>query len=82
MAVSLRDVLDEELNIETEELITDAVIKRMYNKAVHWYRKYRLFPRTNPRYITTHVFKIITCFFTIENDRRLEIRKERNQHGV
>ncbi|MBR4407430.1 MAG: hypothetical protein IKT27_03855 [Clostridia bacterium] len=47
MAVSLRDVLDEELNIETEELITDAVIKRMYNKALHWYRKYRLFPRTN-----------------------------------
>lgn len=47
MAVSLRDVLDEELNIETEELITDEVILRMYRKALHWYRKYRLFPRTN-----------------------------------
>ena len=47
MAVSLRDVLDDELNIETEELITDEVILRMYRKALHWYRKYRLFPRTN-----------------------------------
>lgn len=47
MAVDLREVLDEELNIETEELITDEVITRMYRKALHWYRKYRLFPRTN-----------------------------------
>lgn len=47
MAVSLRDVLDEELNIETCEIISDDTVKRMYNKAVHWYRKYRLFPRTN-----------------------------------
>lgn len=47
MAVTLREVLDEELNIETEELISDSAVVRMYNKAVHWYRKYRLFPRTN-----------------------------------
>ena len=47
MSVSLRDVLDEEMDIETEELISDKVLDRMYNKAVHWYRKYRLFPRTN-----------------------------------
>lgn len=47
MAVTLRDVLDEEINIETDELISDDALKRMYNKAVHWYRKYRLFPRTN-----------------------------------
>lgn len=47
MAVTLREVLDEELNIETEELISDSAVARMYKKAVHWYRKYRLFPRTN-----------------------------------
>lgn len=47
MAVDLRDVLDEEMDIETEELISDKVLTRMYRKAVHWYRKYRLFPRTN-----------------------------------
>lgn len=47
MAVDLREVLDEELNIETEELISDSALARMYKKAVHWYRKYRLFPRTN-----------------------------------
>ena len=47
MAVTLREVLDEELNIETEELISDSAVSRMYKKAVHWYRKYRLFPRTN-----------------------------------
>ena len=47
MSVSLRDVLDEEMDIETEELISDKVLDRMYKKAVHWYRKYRLFPRTN-----------------------------------
>ena len=47
MAVNLRDVLDEELNIETEELISDSALKRMYLKATHWYRKYRMFPRTN-----------------------------------
>lgn len=47
MAVNLRDVIDEELNIETEELISDGALARMYKKAVNWYRKYRLFPRTN-----------------------------------
>lgn len=47
MAVSLREVLDDELNFETAELIEDGTLQRMYNKAVHWYRKYRLFPRTN-----------------------------------
>lgn len=47
MAVDLREVLDEEMDIETEELISDKVLSRMYKKAVHWYRKYRLFPRTN-----------------------------------
>lgn len=47
MAVTLRDVLDEEINIETAELISDDALERMYHKAVHWYRKYRLFPRTN-----------------------------------
>ena len=47
MSVDLREVLDEEMDIETEELISDKVLNRMYNKAVHWYRKYRLFPRTN-----------------------------------
>jgi hypothetical protein len=47
MAVNLREVLDEELNIETDELISDSAIARMYKKAVHWYRKYRLFPREN-----------------------------------
>lgn len=47
MSVDLRQVLDEELNIETEELISDSALARMYKKAVHWYRKYRLFPRTN-----------------------------------
>ena len=47
MACDLRKILDEELGIETEELITDEVITRMYHKALHWYRKYRLFPRTN-----------------------------------
>lgn len=47
MAITLREVLDEELNIETEELISDSAVARMYKKAVHWYRKYRLFPRTN-----------------------------------
>lgn len=47
MSVSLRDVLDEELGIDTAELISDDSIVRMYRKAVHWYRKYRLFPREN-----------------------------------
>lgn len=47
MAVTLREILDEELNIETEELISDVAVGRLYRKAVHWYRKYRLFPRTN-----------------------------------
>lgn len=47
MAVTLREVLDEEMNIETEELISDKTMLRMYNKSVNWYRKYRLFPRTN-----------------------------------
>ena len=47
MAVDLREVLDEEMDIDTEELISDKVLNRMYKKAVHWYRKYRLFPRTN-----------------------------------
>lgn len=35
------------MNLETEELISDESVVRMYRKAVHWYRKYRLFPRTN-----------------------------------
>ena len=35
------------MNMETEELIDDGALVRMYRKAVHWYRKYRLFPRTN-----------------------------------
>lgn len=47
MAVSLRQVLDEEMGLETEELISDDSLMRMYRKAVYWYRKYRLFPRTN-----------------------------------
>lgn len=47
MSVSLRAVLNSELNLETEELISDDSMQQMYNKAVHWYRKYRLFPRTN-----------------------------------
>ena len=54
MAVNLRDVIDEELNIETEELISDSALKRMYFKVAHWYRKYRMFPRTN------------TCNYSIE----------------
>ena len=54
MAVTLRQVLDEEMNLETEELIDDGSLMRQYRKAVHWYRKYRLFPRTN------------TCKFSIE----------------
>ena len=55
MAVSLREVLDDELNLDTAELIEDATVQRMYNKAVHWYRKYRMFPRTN------------TCNYSIES---------------
>ena len=47
MSVNLREVLDEELGIDTEELISDDSISRMYKKSVHWYRKYRLFPREN-----------------------------------
>ena len=47
MAVTLRTVLDEELNLENEELISDEAVLRQYRKAVHWYRKYRMFPRTN-----------------------------------
>lgn len=47
MGVTLRQVLDDEMNMETEELIPDTGLVRMYRKAVHWYRKYRLFPRTN-----------------------------------
>lgn len=43
------------MNLETEELITDEAVLRMYRKAVHWYRKYRLFPRTN-----TYKFSIET----------------------
>lgn len=54
MGVTLRKVLDEEMNLETEELITDESLVRQYRKAVHWYRKYRLFPRTN------------TCKYSIE----------------
>lgn len=41
--------------METEELIDDGAVLRMYRKAVHWYRKYRLFPRTN-----TYKFSIET----------------------
>lgn len=55
MAVTLRQVLNEEMNVETEELIDDGAVLRMYRKAVHWYRKYRLFPRTN-----TYKFSIET----------------------
>lgn len=47
MSVSLRQVIDEELNLETEELIDDGALARMYRKVVNWYRKYRLFPRAN-----------------------------------
>lgn len=47
MAVVLRDIIDDELNIDTTELIEDRTIQRFYKKAVNWYRKYRLFPRTN-----------------------------------
>ena len=54
MGVTLRQVLDDEMNLETEELITDESLVRQYRKAVHWYRKYRLFPRTN------------TCKYSIE----------------
>jgi hypothetical protein len=54
MAVSLRDVLDENLNIDTVDLITDDILQRHYNKAVNFYSKYRLFPRTN------------TCNYSIE----------------
>ena len=55
MAVTLRQVLNEEMNVETEELIDGGAVLRMYRKAVHWYRKYRLFPRTN-----TYKFSIET----------------------
>lgn len=47
MSVSLREVLDGELNVETEELLEDKDMLRFYRKAVNWYRKYRLFPRAN-----------------------------------
>lgn len=47
MSVSLRDVLEGELDVDTEELIEDKDVLRHYRKAVNWYRKYRLFPRTN-----------------------------------
>lgn len=55
MGVALRNVLDETLELETIDLIGDKAIMRAYRKAVHWYRKYRLWPRTN------------TCTFSIEN---------------
>lgn len=45
--VTLRNVLDDEMNMCTDELIDDSALTRLYRKAVHWYRKYRLFPRTN-----------------------------------
>ena len=54
MTCDLRKILDEELNLETEELITDESVLRMYRKAVNFYRDYRLWPRTN------------TCTFSIE----------------
>ena len=47
MSVSLREVIDTELGVDTAELIEDKDVLRFYRKAVHWYRKYRLFPRTN-----------------------------------
>ena len=47
MSVSLREVLDDELEVDTSELIEDKTVLRFYRKAVNWYRKYRLFPRTN-----------------------------------
>lgn len=47
MSVSLREVLDDELEVDTEELIEDKTVLRFYRKAVNWYRKYRLFPRAN-----------------------------------
>ena len=47
MSVSLREVIDTELGVDTSELIEDQDVLRFYRKAVNWYRKYRLFPRAN-----------------------------------
>lgn len=47
MAVDLRDVIDDEINVDTSELIEDRTIMRLYRKAVNWYRKYRFFPRAS-----------------------------------
>lgn len=55
MAVDLRDVIDDEINVDTSELIEDRTILRFYRKAVNWYRKYRFFPRAN------------TCNYSIES---------------
>lgn len=55
MAVLLRDVLDDEINVDTTELIEDRSMMRLYHKAVNWYRKYRFFPRAN------------TCNYSIES---------------
>lgn len=55
MAVLLRDVLDDEINVDTAELIEDRSMMRLYRKAVNWYRKYRFFPRAN------------TCNYSIES---------------
>lgn len=55
MSCDLRKILDEELNLETEELITDESVLRMYRKAVNFYRDFRLWPRTN-----TYTFSIET----------------------
>ena len=69
MAVTLRQVLDDEMGLETEELITDASMVRMYRKAVHWYRKYRLFPRTN-----TYRYSIESGEYLPEIDMNQEVK--------
>ena len=47
MAVSLRDVLDENLNIDTVDLITNKILQRQYNKAVNFYSS-TVVSRTTP----------------------------------
>lgn len=47
MAVNLRSVLDSAVNVDTEELIEDTDILQFYRQVVNWYRKYRLFPKTD-----------------------------------
>ena len=69
MAVTLRQVLNEEMNVETEELIDDGAVLRMYRKAAHWYRKYRLFPRTN-----TYKFSIETGEYVPDIDMNQKVQ--------